>query len=258
MYAGTPTLENEQMLLYCDINKELSNACVVSSEAELTSDYVIIKELDLSFASNLEKIEAGAFSNFERGSEYVNAPEIAEQLATKPVSLTSLKFAKIDKPLTIGWSAFNGIDVDTLEVYTNLVAETIDTNLMQNDEVYANYVQKNMGNNYFAGAKVKNVIVSSVGLDTIVNEDIFTYLVANQITINEGVTEIGSMAFHGFNHWNLNSKNISLPNSLVKLGKNAFTDIENIVFNSGTCDGIEIESPGWDEDSMVTPNTCQP
>lgn len=84
----------------------------------------------------------------------------------------------------------------------------------------------------------------------------FTYLIANQITVNEGVTEIEGLAFHGHNVQGLNSKNISLPNSLIKIGKNAFTDIENITFSSGTCDGIDIENPGWDSDSVVTPSTC--
>ena len=120
LYTDMPTLEDGQMVLFCDITKELNNACVQSSDAELSSKFVTIKSLDLSQAYNLEKIEPRAFSNFDAG--LFDSRDIIAEIEKKEVSLTSLIFGKPNDKLIIGYGAFNGINVDDLTIYSNIIA----------------------------------------------------------------------------------------------------------------------------------------
>ena len=211
-----------------------------------TKNLVMIEELDLSKAYNLELIEPRAFTNYDTGINDVSA--FIEQQNNKPVSLTSLTFGKINNALEIGWGAFDGINVDNLTVYSNMYGMEITL-----DE----YWQENYTIGYFAGAQIDTLNVEYVeGYPVGGDGGLYSYIKANQVNIGEGITEIATSAFGTLEKSNSFIENVLLPSSITKINTWAFRNQKNISFVAGNCDNVEINRSAWSTNTVVTPNTC--
>lgn len=125
LYTEMPVLGNGEMLLYCNIGDDINTLCVLPEDNQLmyTENLVTIKSLDLTRAYNLELIESVAFSNhrLEFDDEIGVVRSFWKQYDSQKTSLTSLKFGE-NKELKLGFGAFNGIKIDDLVVYSNMIA----------------------------------------------------------------------------------------------------------------------------------------
>ena len=193
---------------------------------------ITITGLDLSKAIYLDKIEARAFTNTPAGISS------KEDFTSVPYSLTSLTFGKNDRPIEIGYAAFSRINVKNLTMY----AAYYPTKLTS--EVSADLATNNYSAGYLTYAQIENLTIKPSKTKTVLNlikdditefdsySSLYILLNAKNIVVEEGITAIDNMIFSGRDGViDFTGESLTLPNSLVSIGENAF---HNVPFNNVT------------------------
>ena len=224
---------------------------------------LMINSLDLSQATNLERIDALAFSNM------AEVEDLSTYQLSVPTGLTSLTFGNNSKAIDLRACAFAGANLDDLTIYNTLTyykdvsftGENTQASLLNglginssnpNDIllIYGAFYESNI-NNLTIKQAGSSTSFSGVPVDIQISGQthrtglsIFNGLgdhhgVFNNVTIDNGITEIGDYAFEyatinninwsnnltaiGNNaFWNYSGLSLTLPNTLVTIGKEAF------------------------------------
>ncbi len=203
------------------------------------SEYgLLATSLDLSQATNLEKIESRAFST---APDLVNITQWPD-FSTYP-GLTSLTFGNNTNNIELGGAAFSGANLSNLTIYTNYVTPSLNTeeatalNQELNNPGDKTFMYSVMGP--FVGAHIQNLTITGAGGVTEYNgmpgfsisndpynsANIWAYLIyagefagfyADNITFTGNITAINNVPNVNTN-WNL-----TLPDSLQTVGDYAF------------------------------------
>ncbi len=215
-----PELESGQHVQYCTFDNSNNPSCgdldSVPSNITTTSSSIIITGLDLSKAEYLETIEASAFSN---------VPANVNDLSTYSnydTSLTSLKFGKNTNSIKFEHNAFARINVDDLTTYASYY-----TGLDANDDVLTPLGGAIINNLSIKSTSKYNKLEAEFGTIestmTIIKAPIYNGISANNLTINEGITNWDSYVF-------IDSVlgTVNLPNSMDFSGSHAFGLVSSI------------------------------
>ena len=211
IYASTdeniPTLKEGEFKVYVNFISQ-ENFTVIGTETLEEDTILSINSLDLSQTHFLELIEPGAFSIVdltEKTSSY-GCTYLAYDVTQNPKGLKNLKFGNQNE-IQIGTAAFAGLDVEELTLYTNI-----------KEKRYCSDYEGCI----FANSNINILNINSLQNNTVFNpnfDNSFSLVSSNvhTVNINEGITEIGIGAL-GLVY----TTNISLPNSLKKIGATAF------------------------------------
>ncbi|MBO5095828.1 MAG: leucine-rich repeat protein [Bacilli bacterium] len=188
---------------------------------------LLIKELDLSQAYNLEKIEEFSFANI---TDITSA--VYEDPSVINIGLTKLVFGNTDKELVLGKAAFVKANLEELTTYTNLV---VPVEFLENDTsnalVYVGpFAFSTIGDlNILPTDNIKNIYTTlypgGLADDTLTESVLYMYISSiDKLTFGEGMTEIPGLCFAGGSTIN----EVNLPNSLISIGASSFRNVKNL------------------------------
>ncbi len=205
-----------------------------------TSKKLYITSLDLTKATNLERIDNIAFSNFEDLNKFNTLNDISGNVAginyEPDLGLTYLKYDNKLYNVSLGGAVFGYANLDRLALNTNTsfnvesnyeragheLTDQTDWTLLEDNNDF--WVMTPSDNNYpFTFAYVDKLTINKGGNDTTIDEGQFSWF--NRIgflTIGDGITSIGNDAF-GSNRSSSGDPNysiygLSLPSSLTSIG----------------------------------------
>ena len=223
---------------YLSDNNWIVSSYVIGKK-EPTNEYVtkfglLIDSLDLSQATNLEKIEAAAFSNWPNPSD----ASVSDITDITP-GLTSLTFGNNTHAIQISGAAFAGANLETLTIYSNQEARlaadisAAEASNMANTtlaKLYSvmgpfvfskigtlNIVQTGTDTDYHFGAVEEIDYEESNELSVSVLAGLSQATVDN-LNIGEGITHL----YGAYLDYDSRNANIDLPSTLSYIGDFAF------------------------------------
>ena len=221
-----------------------------------------ITSLDLSQATNLEKIESNAFGTLPTPS---STQEILG-ISSAPTGLTSLTFGSNSNAIELGGAAFAGAKLNNLTIYNSLeyMEASSANSVLKTDNDFAALENKNDAYYIFGafpGGVINNLTINKTGNNnsfsgylcegcvTVGNSSIdlnisllggatFSTTIGT-LTISDGITNIGDGAFvyspittinfpsyveniGDWAFWSYDGASLTLPNGLVTIGEQAF------------------------------------
>ena len=245
--ATAPDLSDcyEQYTYISYYNNEIQDTRELGTK-EPTDEYttvfgLLIDSLDLSEATNLEKIESRAFSTAPDLNGITQWPDFFDY-----PGLTSLTFGNNTKHIEIGGAAFSGAQLDNLTIYTshttanNVSTEEMSSLLNQDLNSVTDKTPYYLIMSPYVGSTINNLTITGVagyptydgipGID--INKDgyrevnILSWLViagtfygyfADTVTFTGNITTINNVT-----NMSDNWSQLTLPDSLTTIGDNAF------------------------------------
>ena len=199
--------------------------------AGTSSSKLVIDSLDLTQATNLERIDHVAFSNYPDLNQY-NSFNETSGLNNIPYGLKALKYDNKLYDVSLGGVVFGYSDLDNLTL-TTADTFTIETTgdysggvsavnnwdqLVDKNDFYALLNPSSEG--AFNGSHIKNLTVTPSQGDTTLDDHQFQHLIAiiDNLIIANGITEVAEQPFWGTEI----TRSLSLPNTLTSIGRLGF------------------------------------
>ena len=241
--ATAPDLSDcyEQYYYVSYYNNEIQDTRELGTK-ETTDEYttvfgLLIDSLDLSQATNLEKIDSIAFSNVPTWNQ--SNLNTIDDPSSAPVGLTSLTFGVHPHDIDLGGCAFCRSHLSELTIYSNIqLGDEVETVVDDASSAPDNFFYYLYG--AFGFSNIGTINVLKAGNDTtidtpkmaisdningitiyqglgVINGAANGETTVNSVTIGTGIETIEDGAFYG-----LNPQSLSLPSSLITIGSSAF------------------------------------